>query len=50
MAVDQKKLLIDEEETVQIKDLNRVSDAKDTDLLLLDDGIASSNAITCENF
>ncbi|WP_396335578.1 DUF685 domain-containing protein [Borreliella garinii] len=50
MAVDQEKLLIDEEETVQIKDLNRVNDVKDTDLLLLDNGVASSNAITYENF
>ncbi len=50
MAVDQEKLLINEEETVQIKDLNRVNDVKDTDLLLLDAGVASSNAITCENF
>ncbi|WP_210377383.1 DUF685 domain-containing protein [Borreliella garinii] len=50
MAVDQEKLLIDEEETVQIKDLNRVNEVKNTDLLLLDDGVASSNAITYENF
>ncbi|MCD2332795.1 DUF685 domain-containing protein [Borreliella americana] len=50
MAEEQEKLLIDEEETVQIKDLNRVSDVKNTDLLLLDDGVASSNAITYENF
>ncbi|WP_418906565.1 DUF685 domain-containing protein (plasmid) [Borreliella turdi] len=50
MALEQEKLLIDEAETVQIKDLNRVSDVKNTDLLLLDDGVASSNAITYENF
>ncbi|ACL34743.1 DUF685 domain-containing protein [Borreliella garinii] len=50
MAVDQEKLLIDKEETVQIKDLNRVNDVKNTDLLLLDDGVASSNAITYKNF
>ncbi|WP_151060858.1 DUF685 domain-containing protein [Borreliella turdi] len=50
MALDQEKLLIDGEETVQIKDLNRVNDVKNTDLLLLDDGVASSNAITYENF
>lgn len=50
MAVNQEKLLINEEETVQIKDLNRVNDVKATDLLLLDDGVASSNAIACENF
>ncbi len=50
MAVDQEKLLIDEEETVQIKDLNRVNDVKDTDLLLLDNEVASSSAITYENF
>ncbi|WP_210376718.1 DUF685 domain-containing protein, partial [Borreliella valaisiana] len=42
--------LIDEEETVQIKDLNKVTTINNTDLLLLDDGVASSNAITYENF
>ncbi|WP_417861744.1 DUF685 domain-containing protein (plasmid) [Borreliella americana] len=47
---EKEKLLIDEEETVQIKDLNRVNDVKNTDLLLLDDGVSSSNAITYENF
>ncbi|WP_418454114.1 DUF685 domain-containing protein [Borreliella lusitaniae] len=50
MAEDEEKLLIDEDETVQIKDLNRVNDVKDTDLLLLDDGVSNSNAITYENF
>ncbi|WP_210377170.1 DUF685 domain-containing protein, partial [Borreliella garinii] len=50
MAEDQEKLLIDEEETVQIKDLNKVTTVNNTDLLLLDDGVASSNAITYENF
>ncbi len=50
MADDQEKLLIDEEETVQIKDLNKVTTVNDTDLLLLDDGAASSNAITFKNF
>ncbi|WP_418905417.1 DUF685 domain-containing protein (plasmid) [Borreliella turdi] len=50
MAIDKEKLLIDEEETVQIKDLNRVNEVKNTDLLLLDDGAASCNAITYENF
>lgn len=50
MAEGQEKLLIDEEETVQIKDLNKVTTVNNTDLLLLDDGVASSNAITYENF
>ncbi|ACK75295.1 conserved hypothetical protein (plasmid) [Borreliella burgdorferi ZS7] len=50
MADDQEKLLIDEEETVQIKDLNKVTTVNNTDLLLLDDGAASSNAITFKNF
>ncbi len=50
MAGDEEKLLIDEEETVQIKDLNKVTTVNNTDLLLLDDGVASSNAITYENF
>ncbi|AEL19355.1 conserved hypothetical protein (plasmid) [Borreliella bissettiae DN127] len=50
MADDQDKLLIDEEETVQIKDLNKVTTVNNTDLLLLDDGGASSNAITFKNF
>ncbi|MGF7102163.1 DUF685 domain-containing protein [Borreliella kurtenbachii] len=50
MAIDQDKLLIDEEETVQIKDLNKVTTVNNTDLLLLDDGVASSNAITFKNF
>ncbi|AAF07718.1 hypothetical protein B1U23_06510 (plasmid) [Borreliella burgdorferi] len=50
MADDQEKLLIDEEETVQIKDLNKVTTVNDTDLLLLDNGAASSNAITFKNF
>ncbi|WP_418905912.1 DUF685 domain-containing protein [Borreliella carolinensis] len=50
MADDQDKLLIDEEETVQIKDLNRVKIVKNNDLLLLDDGVASSNAITFKDF
>ncbi len=50
MADDQEKLLIDEEETVQIKDLNKVTTVNNTDLLLLDDGAASSNAITFKDF
>ncbi|XPC98161.1 DUF685 domain-containing protein (plasmid) [Borreliella japonica] len=50
MAGEEEKLLIDEEETVQIKDLNKVTTVKNTDLLLLDDGVASSNAITFKNF
>ncbi|XPC98205.1 DUF685 domain-containing protein (plasmid) [Borreliella japonica] len=50
MAGEEEKLLIDEEETVQIKDLNKVTTVNNTDLLLLDDGVASSNAITYENF
>ncbi|WP_187981670.1 MULTISPECIES: DUF685 domain-containing protein [Borreliella] len=50
MAKNQEKLLIDEEETVQIKDLNKVTTVNNNDLLLLDDGVASSNAITYENF
>ncbi len=50
MADDQEKLLIDKEETVQIKDLNKVTTVNNTDLLLLDDGAASSNAITFKNF
>ncbi|WP_215540055.1 DUF685 domain-containing protein [Borreliella bavariensis] len=50
MAVDEEKLLIDEEETVQIKDLNKVATVNNDDLLLLDDGVASSNAITFKNF
>ncbi|WP_215536686.1 DUF685 domain-containing protein [Borreliella bavariensis] len=50
MAGDEEKLLIDEEETVQIKDLNKVTTVKNTDLLLLDDGVASSNAITFTKF
>ncbi|AEL19143.1 conserved hypothetical protein (plasmid) [Borreliella bissettiae DN127] len=52
MADDQDKLLIDEEETVQIKDLNRlkVDEVKNNFLLLLDDGVASSNAITYKDF
>ncbi|WP_210753593.1 DUF685 domain-containing protein, partial [Borreliella valaisiana] len=37
MSEEQEKLLIDEEETIQIKDLNRVNEVKNTDLLLLDD-------------
>ncbi|ACN93414.1 conserved hypothetical protein (plasmid) [Borreliella finlandensis] len=36
MSEEEEKLLIDEEEAVQIKDLNRVDDVKNTDLLLLD--------------
>ncbi|WP_215536703.1 DUF685 domain-containing protein [Borreliella bavariensis] len=50
MAEGQEKLLIDEEETVQIKDLNKVTTVNNDDLLLLDDGVASSNAITFKNF
>ncbi|MCD2409990.1 DUF685 domain-containing protein [Borreliella burgdorferi] len=50
MADDPEKLLIDEQETVQIKDLNKVTTVNNTDLLLLDDGVANSNAITYENF
>ncbi|WP_419260254.1 DUF685 domain-containing protein [Borreliella afzelii] len=50
MAGEEEKLLIDEEETVQIKDLNKVTTVNNTDLLLLDDGVASSNAITFKNF
>ncbi len=50
MAGEEEKLLIDEEETVQIKDLNKVTTVNNDDLLLLDDGVASSNAITFKNF
>ncbi|WP_418905617.1 DUF685 domain-containing protein [Borreliella japonica] len=50
MAGEEEKLLIDEEETVQIKDLNKVTTVNNSDLLLLDDGVASSNAITFKNF
>ncbi|AEL70108.1 conserved hypothetical protein (plasmid) [Borreliella afzelii PKo] len=50
MAGEEEKLLIDEEEIVQIKDLNKVTTVNNNDLLLLDDGVASSNAITYENF
>ncbi|WP_418909559.1 DUF685 domain-containing protein (plasmid) [Borreliella sinica] len=50
MAEGEEKLLIDEEETVQIKDLNKVTKVENTDLLLLDDGAASCNAITFKNF
>ncbi|WP_425337287.1 DUF685 domain-containing protein [Borreliella tanukii] len=50
MADDQEKLLIDEQETVQIKDLNKVTSVNNDDLLLIDDGVASSNAITFKNF
>ncbi|MBB5141783.1 DUF685 domain-containing protein [Borreliella afzelii] len=50
MAGEEEKLLIDEEETVQIKDLNKVTTVNNNDLLLLDDGVASSNAITFKNF
>ncbi len=50
MSEEQEKLLIDEDETIQIKDLNRVNEVKNTDLLLLDDGVSSSKAITYENF
>ncbi|WP_215541003.1 DUF685 domain-containing protein [Borreliella bavariensis] len=50
MAGEEEQLLIDEEETVQIKDLNKVTTVNNDDLLLLDDGVASSNAITFKNF
>ncbi|WP_418909469.1 DUF685 domain-containing protein (plasmid) [Borreliella sinica] len=50
MAEGEEKLLIDEEETVQIKDLNKVTKVENTDLLLLDGGAASCNAITFKNF
>ncbi|WP_434757174.1 DUF685 domain-containing protein (plasmid) [Borrelia puertoricensis] len=49
MSTDER-LLMDENEFIQIKDLNRVNDIKNSDLLLLDDGVASCNAITYENF
>ncbi|MBB6043765.1 DUF685 domain-containing protein (plasmid) [Borreliella yangtzensis] len=50
MADDQEKLLIDEQETVQIKDLNKVTTVENDHLLLIDDGVASCNAITFKNF
>ncbi len=50
MAGEEEKLLIDEEETVQIKDLNKVTTVNNDDLLLLDDGVASNKAITFKNF
>ncbi|WP_418457525.1 DUF685 domain-containing protein [Borreliella andersonii] len=50
MSEEQEKLLIDEDEIIQIKDLNRANEVKNTDLLLLDDGVSSSKAITYENF
>ncbi|UPA13886.1 DUF685 domain-containing protein [Borrelia turicatae] len=40
----------DQNDFIQIKDLNRLESVKNTDLLLLDDGISSCNAITFENF
>ncbi|AHH11492.1 Putative cytosolic protein (plasmid) [Borrelia coriaceae ATCC 43381] len=40
----------DQDDCIQIKDLNRLEAVKNTDLLLLDDGISSCNAITFENF
>ncbi|AHH11892.1 Putative cytosolic protein (plasmid) [Borrelia coriaceae ATCC 43381] len=40
----------DQDDCIQIKDLNRLESVKNTDLLLLDDGISSCNAITFENF
>ncbi|AOW96212.1 DUF685 domain-containing protein [Borrelia miyamotoi] len=39
-----------QDDSIQIKDLNRIQSVKNTDLLLLDDGVASCNAITFENF
>ncbi|WP_420025433.1 DUF685 domain-containing protein [Borreliella valaisiana] len=50
MTDDQEKLLIDEQETVQIKDLNKVTTVENDHLLLIDDGVASCNAITFKNF
>ncbi|WP_420025197.1 DUF685 domain-containing protein (plasmid) [Borreliella yangtzensis] len=50
MAADQEKLLIDEQETVQIKDLNKVTTVENDHLLLIDDGVASCNAITFKKF
>ncbi|WP_418885704.1 DUF685 domain-containing protein [Borreliella tanukii] len=50
MADDQEKLLIDEQETVQIKDLNKVTTVENDHLLLIDDGVASCNAITFKKF
>ncbi|AYE37089.1 hypothetical protein DB313_06190 (plasmid) [Borrelia turcica IST7] len=44
------KLLVDDEEHIQIKDLNRINTLKDNDLLPIDDGFASINAITFANF
>ncbi|WP_346313276.1 DUF685 domain-containing protein [Borrelia miyamotoi] len=38
-----------QDDSIQIKDLNRIQSVKNTDLLLLDDGVASCNAITFEN-
>ncbi|AHH03885.1 Putative cytosolic protein (plasmid) [Borrelia nietonii YOR] len=46
----EEKLLIDEEEFIQINNLNRVGDIQKTDLMLLDDGGSNCNAITYENF
>ncbi|AHH14417.1 DUF685 domain-containing protein, partial [Borrelia hermsii] len=46
----EEKLLIDEEEFIQINNLNRVGDIQKTDLMLLDDGSSNCNAITYENF
>ncbi|AWG43345.1 hypothetical protein CR532_05300 (plasmid) [Candidatus Borreliella tachyglossi] len=47
---DNGKLLVDEIDTIQIKDLNRVASVNNSDLLPVDDGIANLNAITFENF
>ncbi|AHH04232.1 Putative cytosolic protein (plasmid) [Borrelia nietonii YOR] len=40
----------EQDDFIQIKDLNRLESVKNTDLLLLDDGISSCHAITYENF
>ncbi|WP_152520656.1 DUF685 domain-containing protein, partial [Borrelia persica] len=42
--------VVKHDDTVHVKDLNKVSTVTDNDLLVLDDGISSCNAISYANF
>lgn len=50
MSNQEQDSVVRHDDTIEIKNLNRVSELKPTDLLVLDDGFSSCNAITLDNF
>ncbi|AHH11511.1 DUF685 domain-containing protein [Borrelia coriaceae] len=50
MPNQEQQDVIQYDDAIEIKDLNRVSKFELTDLLVLDDGFSACNAITIKNF